>query len=241
MTTQLLIDGDQFLFKACAAVEKEVRWDDQNHVLYSNAEEAYTNFKGMLGRIYERFDTEESILCWSSSPTFRHKLADDYKAGRSRKPLCYAELRSRAEASLVCKTWPGLEADDVMGLLATMPKRWPRTIIVSQDKDMKGVPGWLWDGENLVHISESEADHWHLMQTLTGDPTDGYKGCPGVGEVKAAKLLSLPAPRPWDRVVEAYQKAGLTVDDALLQARLARILRWSDWDNKRKQPILWSP
>ena len=28
---------------------------------------------------------------------------------------------------------------------------------------------------------------------------------------------------------------------ALLNARLARILRWSDWDAKNKQPILWRP
>jgi DNA polymerase-1 len=42
-------------------------------------------------------------------------------------------------------------------------------------------------------------------------------------------------------VVSLYAKAGLTEADALRQARLARILRWTDWDNKKKEPILWTP
>ena len=46
----------------------------------------------------------------------------------------------------------------------------------------------------------------------------------------------------WDAVVEAFTfKAGLTEADALKQARLARILRWSDWNSETKTPILWSP
>ena len=39
----------------------------------------------------------------------------------------------------------------------------------------------------------------------------------------------------------AYIKAGYTRDDALEQARLARILRWTDWDEKKGEPILWTP
>jgi DNA polymerase I len=36
-------------------------------------------------------------------------------------------------------------------------------------------------------------------------------------------------------------KEGLTEDDALLQARLARILRADEYDFKAKRPILWEP
>jgi DNA polymerase-1 len=58
--------------------------------------------------------------------------------------------------------------------------------------------------------------------------------------VKAEKLLTGITQR-WPIVLEAFLKAGLTEQDALTQARLARILRFSDWDNETKQPILWSP
>jgi DNA polymerase-1 len=158
-------------------------------------------------------------------------------------------LREAVEQDYSCKAFPTLEADDVMGVLATHPglSKNHQCIIVSQDKDMKTIPTTVWNGKDLVTYSEQEADYWHMYQTLVGDTSDGYKGCPAIGKVKAEKLLTevliqpgLPQPY-WPTVVKAYEKAGLTEADALVQARLARILRWSDWDNEKKQPILWSP
>jgi DNA polymerase I len=238
----LLIDGDQFLFKATAAVEEEIRWDQENHVLYSNVEKAWTNLQGMIKRIHERFDTAQHAVCFSTYPGFRSAIAASYKATRAaRKPLCYAALRGRMEDTYTCVSMPALEADDVMGILATKPGK-VRRIIVSQDKDMKTIPGELWDGQDLLEITEAQADWWHLYQTLTGDTVDEYKGCPGMGPKKAEKLLDAEAETPvWNRVVIAFIKAGLTEADALTQARLARILRWTDWDSKKKEPILWTP
>lgn len=249
---RLLIDGDQFLFKAAAAVEKEIRWDEQNHVLYSNEVEAMDNFTGMMDRIFERFETKEHALCVSSYPVWRTKLSVDYKAGRSRKPLCYGLLLEAAEKKYNVITRPGLEADDVMGILATKPGG-PDSIVISQDKDLKTVPCTVWDGENLTTYTEAEADYYHMFQTLTGDKTDGYPGCPGVGPVKAEKLLSGCwagcadlteedcRASAWNKVIDTYIKAGLTAEDAVLSARLARILRWSDWDTEKQEPILWTP
>jgi hypothetical protein len=37
MKPTLLIDGDLILYRSTSAVEKEVRWDEDNHVLFSNA------------------------------------------------------------------------------------------------------------------------------------------------------------------------------------------------------------
>ena len=115
--------------------------------------------------------------------------------------------------------------------------------MVSQDKDMKTLPVTVWDGCDLVTYSEAEADYWHLFQTLTGDKTDGYPGCPGMGPVKAETILKqIPYDVPaWPVVVKMYEKAKLTEADAIKQARLARILRWSDWNAKEKKPILWQP
>lgn len=249
----LLIDGDQFLFKATAAVEEEVRWDEQNHVLYSNAEKAWTNLFGMINRVKARFTKQgNTILCFTKAPNFRQELDPTYKAHRDpRKPLCYAALRERCEEEWDCKAFAGLEADDVMGILATGPKSKgsggaaAATVIVSQDKDMKTIPATIWDGQDLVTYSETEADYWHLYQTLIGDTSDGYKGCPGVGPKKAEKILELREEATvggtWREVVAAYEKAGLTEADALVQARLARILRYSDWDNKKKEVKLWTP
>ena len=264
MTKLLLIDGDEFLFRAAAAVEQEARFNEvldeidwsepPVHVLYSHPGEARKALDDMMGRIFERFGTRKHALCFSTGPNFRYGVDPTYKNNRagSRKPLCYAMLREEVENDYKCRFFPGLEADDVMGVLATHPKtvRESQPIIVSQDKDMKTIPTTVWNGKDLITYSEAEADYWHMYQTLVGDTSDGYKGCPAIGKVKAEKLLSLPSSdasveeeraRMWGIVVAAYEKAGLTEDDAITQARLARILRWSDWDNEKKQPILWSP
>lgn len=247
---RLLIDGDQFLFKAAVACEQEIRWDEQNHVLYSNEVEAWGLFQDMIKRITERFETDRFALCVSSYPIWRTKLTPTYKAGRSRKPLCYPLLLEKAGAEYQILTAPGLEADDVMGIMATKPSAGVvQNIIVSQDKDMGTIPGTRWDGESLITATKAEADYFHLFQTLTGDKTDGYQGCPGVGPVKAAAILSNNVDEPddtetpwrWHRVVAAYVRAGLTEEDALLNARLARILRWSDWDQEKKEVKLWCP
>src|SRR5690606_6425141 len=103
-------------------------------------------------------------------------------------------------------------------------------------------------------------------QTLAGDVTDGYSGCPGVGDVGARRALEsatklwpvehtlksgkrkgevetrweeVPAETPWKTVLSYYRKAGLTPKDAIHQARLARILRADDYVNGEVQ--LWKP
>ena len=249
----LLIDGDQFVFTATVAIERETRWDEDNHVLYSNPEIAFANFEGMLKRIFDRFETDDCVLTFSSPTNFRFDVDPSYKANRkgSRKPLCYAAVKELAHEHYECVMMDGLEADDVMGILATKPGSATR-IIISQDKDMKTIPTTVWSGKELLTVSEAEADYNFMYQTLIGDSTDGYKGCPGVGPVKAIKILNCNPSEAsripdetkgiiWRAVVKTYEKAGLTEADALQQARLARILRWSDWDAEARKPILWTP
>src|SRR5262249_32308655 len=143
------------------------------------------------------------------------------------------------------------EADDVMGILATRPGN-EDCVIVARDKDMKTLPAKVWDGSSFKVYLPEMADYWHMYQTLTGDTADGYKGCPGIGPKKAEAILnactvwheggkSCDVFPMWPAVLAAFANAGLTEADALLQARLARILRWSDWCSKTKTPRLWSP
>jgi 5'-3' exonuclease len=245
MKKLLLIDGDEFIFRGTAAVEHESRWDDQNHTLHANENKAWDTITGMIERIFERFDTTDHVLCFSQAPNFRFGIDPTYKNNRaaSRKPLCYGIMREKCDEVYKTKSMAGLEADDVMGILATKPGK-SQKIIVSQDKDMKTIPTTVWTGKDLLHILEDEADYWHMYQTLIGDTSDGYKGCPGIGPKKAEKLLADAKANDvtaWTVVKAQFDKANLTEADALVQARLARILRWEDWDSEKKEPILWTP
>ena len=140
--------------------------------------------------------------------------------------------------------WPSvtvdtLEADDIMGILQSAPGY--STVVVSDDKDLLGIPGTVYRPmkDEVIDVSLPEADSWFLKQCLMGDTTDGYKGCPGMGPKTAERALgNHPS---WEQVAHAYSVAGLTREDALAQSRCARILRWEDWDQDKQQLKLWEP
>lgn len=80
------------------------------------------------------------------------------------------------------------------------------------------------------------------MQTLAGDQTDNYPGCPGVGMKTADKLLDgLIQKDMWSCVVERFNKAGLEEEEALLQARLAHILQVGEYDFDTNSVVMWTP
>jgi 5'-3' exonuclease len=84
-----------------------------------------------------------------------------------------------------------LEADDIVGYLAYKPE-FGECIICSPDKDLKQIPGTLYDykkGEMMIITPEAAEDHFK-MQMLCGDATDNIKGVPGLGPVKARAKLS---------------------------------------------------
>jgi DNA polymerase-1 len=239
-TPTLLIDGDQYVYKATIACERTVRWDAENHVLGSNEVEALELCVGLLNKTMKELGSDKVRIAFTGSgENFRKGVLATYKGNRqtTRKPLCYPEVKAGIEAKFPCLSVPTLEADDLMGIWQTRDQE--HTIIVSEDKDMKTIPGKLYRQGELQEISPAEADYNFLHQTLTGDATDGYSGCPGVGAAGATKVLSKDA--SWSAVVAQYEKAGLSEEDALIQARLARILRSSEWDSKTKSVLLWEP
>ena len=240
--TTLLIDGDMLLYKAAAGSESLVQWDHDWWVLGGNLGEAKDLVADEINQLITRFSSKQHFFCLSDQPTvFRHDIFPAYKAGRGRKPLVYAALREWviSEYNVVIRN--KLEADDCMGILMTGPRsKREDMIIVSDDKDMLTVPGVHWRLGELITTTPEEAWELFLTQALTGDSTDGYNGCPGIGPVSANKLLKKNG-FSWETVVAAYTKAGLTADDALLNGRLARILHFADWDAKRQTVRLWQP
>ena len=124
-----------------------------------------------------------------------------------------------------------------MGIYAT---RYPGNMIVSPDKDMRQIPGQLYNFEETITITKEDGARWHLIQSISGDQTDGYGGVPGIG-VKRAVSLYEDKGYSWKTAVNAFLEKDLTEDDALVNARLARILTNEDYDFKKRKPKLWTP
>ncbi|MDB2513545.1 hypothetical protein N9Y31_03420 [Alphaproteobacteria bacterium] len=240
---KLLIDADIYAFRAVAATEEETDWGDDIWSLSTDLKIAKRIVQESFDQFYETLGSEDILLCFSSKDNFRKRINPTYKSGRkkTRKPLGYVALCDWLKHNYPHFSKPGLEADDCLGIMATTPENVGKAIIVSDDKDLKTIPGKLYrpTADERLDISEAEADKHFYMQTLTGDSTDGYPGCPTIGQKRAEGLLGQ---RPaWSVVEQAFIKQGLTKADALLQARMARILRWSDWDTTRNEPKLWEP
>ena len=236
---KLLIDADFIVYKACAAAESEVDFGDDVILVTSNFNDAYNATKRELTKIENKLGSFSSmILFFSDSENFRKKILPAYKGHRNRKKPCgYKRVISALKKEYKVIIKPTLEADDTMGIYAT---KYPGNIIVSPDKDMKQIPGQLYNFDETFTITPEEGARWHLIQTCAGDQTDGYGGISGIG-VKRAVSLFEDKGYTWKTVVEAFVEKGHTEEEALINARLARILTADDYDFNKKQPILWSP
>ncbi|UJX45768.1 hypothetical protein [Xanthobacter sp. YC-JY1] len=241
--TLVLIDADMFVHRSAVAVERATDWDGEVWTLTADLDDAKDKFRSLVADAEDIVEdpSAELVMVFSpSGPVFRHSFWPTYKEGRGRKPLVHRALKEWVSQNYADAMWPGLEADDVLGILATHPKNAKRrVVIVSGDKDLAQIPTTIYDfnRQTWTEVSEEEADMAHLLQTLTGDPVDKYPGCPGIGAKRAPAI----AAAGWPAIVAAFEKAGLTEDEALIQARLARILRFTDYDHANKEPILWQP
>ena len=192
-------------------------------------------------------DIQLFLSCPSSRGFRRLDLDPSYKIHRTGElPTVYNELRKYMEISMHAISYDRLEADDVISIYVTHESQENRVIVASMDKDFLTVPCTLLDigkfNSKPVEVSLSEADYNHAIQTLTGDAADGFKGAPGIGPVKAEKLLKETSPRDrWGIIVEAYESKGLTEEDALLNARLAFLLRGGYYDIRTRTIKLWEP
>ena len=236
---RLLIDADFIVYKCCAACETEIDYGEDVIFVTSNFSDAYNAVKREIQQIQDVFGSfSKPILFFSDSKNFRKKISPDYKGHRNRKKPCgYKRVIRNLKIEYDVCIMPELEADDAMGIYAT---KLTGNIIVSPDKDMRQIPGKLYNLDDTTTITPEEGARWHLIQTLAGDQTDGYSGVPGIG-VKRAETLFNKEGYSWATVVKAFQDKGLTEDDALLNARLARILTVEDYDSKQKEPKLWTP
>ena len=236
---KLLIDADFIVYKSCAAAETEVDFGDDVILVTSNFSDAYNATQRELTKLKNKFGSFSSmILFFSDSTNFRKKILPEYKGHRNRKKPCgYKRIISALKEEYKVIVKPTLEGDDTMGIYAT---KFPGNMIVSPDKDMKQIPGQLYNFEEVFTITPEQGARWHLTQAMAGDQTDGYSGIPGIG-VKRAEALFKEHGCSWKTVVKAFKDKGLTEEDALLNARLAKILTADDYDFQRKEPKLWSP
>ena len=200
MTPLVLVDGSTYLFRAYHALP------------------AFTNRRGeptgaifgVLNMLYKLLDELQpervAVVFDAPGKTFRDDLYADYKAQRPPIPEdLKAQIEPLLEAveaiGLAVVRVAGVEADDVIGTLATQADRQGlNTVISTSDKDMAQLVN---ERITLVNtMSDTQMNPDGVIEkfgvspqrmvdylTLVGDTVDNIPGVPGVGPKTAVKWL----------------------------------------------------
>src|SRR5215213_411494 len=187
----------------------------------------------------------------SREKTFRHETFADYKANRVAMPDDLAKqlpyiLRLCEVLNIPVINYPGYEADDVIGTLATqVAEKKMQAVIVSNDKDMcqlvrdpyivcmrqnsqvvkrkDPVPPVEWCDEAWVENKfGGTADKLVDLLGLMGDSIDNIPGAPGIGSKGAVSIIQQfgsieAALENWEAVKHKSYRESLRNNAALIR------------------------
>jgi DNA polymerase-1 len=197
----VLVDGSSYLFRAYHALP----------AFNSSKGEPTGAIFGVLNMLYSLLDEYEpkhvAIVFDAPGKTFRDDIYSDYKANRPPMP---DDLRPQIEPlvqaveaiGLPVLRVKGVEADDVIGTLATRATAAGLTTVIStSDKDMAQLVNDHVSLVNTMSNTTMDAEGVHEKfgvwpnqiidyLTLVGDSSDNIPGVPGVGPKTAAKWLA---------------------------------------------------
>jgi DNA polymerase-1 len=232
-----LIDSDSLIYKHASINQEVTEWDEDTVTIDINLTKAKRGLKQNIEDIMEATDTDDYLCVLSPKQTFRFDVLPSYKSNR--KPAKYPlellkPLRKFMAETMKEHTPTYVEADDYcVWKMYEEPGEW---VLCHIDKDLNQATGAHYNYRNFksYRVNQEEADYVFYLQTLTGDTSDGYKGCPGIGPKKAEKILQTldltNEKEVWEAIVDTYEDKELTEDDALVQARVARMLRPSEYN-----------
>lgn len=242
----LLIDGDILIYRIATQNEVATNWGNDLWTLHCDAAQCRAEFDSVVSDLGSQLEADDYVVALTDKNNFRKDVLPSYKENRKdrRKPMVLQDLREHVMKNHNGIVYKNLEADDVLGIMATEPNDEDR-IIVSIDKDLKQIPNSYVtrDGQNVEYIPEKLGNYHWMIQVLAGDASDGYTGLPNVGVKTAEKLIQkytmVPLLDLWKIVVGIYKEKGYTKKEALQQARVARILRHGDYNKSTGEVKLW--
>lgn len=169
-------------------------------------EQCWKNFPRELDKLLGEVWANDYLMAVKSPTNFRDVLFDGYKAirvkaskeGHQTNPVArfVPTIRKLAVKEGYAIEADFREADDFIRIWATEAERAGDPYVVcSIDKDLRCIPGQhllMGRGQekHVHHVVTPEAGRQlYYAQILQGDPTDSIPGLPGIGPVKANKLI----------------------------------------------------
>lgn len=189
-----LLDADIVAFRCAATAEDNDEWI------------AVARTNELVEQILSDTKADMYKLFLTGPWNFRYEIYPQYKANRTRpKPKHLEACRQfliKQWGAVVCE---GHEADDALGMEQSITVNDDEdgcafqglipitynSIICSIDKDLKQVPGRHYNfvKKEFDEVSPIQGLRSFYMSLLVGDPADNIRGVPGIGKVKAGRLL----------------------------------------------------
>ncbi|WP_405495863.1 5'-3' exonuclease H3TH domain-containing protein [Nocardia sp. NBC_00511] len=255
----LLLDGASLWFRAFYAIPEKITAPDGRPV------NALRGFTDMIAALVKQHAPSRLVVCLDLDwrPQFRVDLLPSYKAHRVAEeadvvdgvvaeevpdtltPQVDMIMEVLAAAGIATAGAEGLEADDVIGTLATV-ERDSEVIVVSGDRDLlqlvrdtptpavrvfyvgRGLSkAELWGPAEVSTKygvpQENAGPAYADMATLRGDASDGLPGVAGVGDKSAAQLITRFGS------VEALRAAAADPDSDLAKGVRAKLVAADDY------------
>ncbi len=190
MKKVLLLDGYNLLYRARSG------YSGGNYAIVYNF---FRSFRVLI----EKFSPDVVYFSLEGNPVERKAQLDSYKSQRvyhdddrfqEQKAIIVNLLRRRFPVIVV--KHPNYEADDVLGNLATLNHKDDECVVVSSDTDFLQ----LYDQHENVSIYnpvrkkvlERPTVDYVMWKSLRGDSSDNIPGFKGIGDKRAASLMSDP-------------------------------------------------
>lgn len=204
----LLIDGNSVSFRAFFAMHNVLDKFVNGEGVHTNALYAFNNMLEII--LKEEQPTHALVAFDAGKVTFRTKMYDDYKNGRSKTPTEFTEQMPLIQDLLNyrgMKTYqlPDYEADDIIGTMSRKAQAQGMDVtIVTGDRDLTQLTtDKVTVRVNVKGVTETESytpEHVKEklgitpeqiidMKGLMGDTSDNYPGVEKVGEKTAIKLI----------------------------------------------------
>jgi len=250
-----LIDADIIAWQIANRHETAIEFKPGLFTWWADMNKAQPEIESSVHEILNNTNSDDLIVCLSDTNNFRKQINPTYKANRIKRytPLLVQPIKDYLEQNWRSVHYPQLEADDVLGILAT-DKSEDSYVIASIDKDLLQIPGkhfnWTKPEEGIQEVTPEEGSKFFYTQILSGDPGDGYAGCKGIGPVKAKRIIDSTWDQGesilWRTICKTYAKAHncslMTAKrQALIQDRCALILTRENYSPKSGRLKLWEP
>ncbi|KXK08995.1 MAG: 5'-3' exonuclease [Microgenomates bacterium OLB22] len=209
----LLVDGNALLYRAFFALPDFSNRDVPTNAVYG--------LGSMLHKALTDYRPSHIAVCFDAKgPNFRNGLLETYQQHR---PAPDAKLVPQFDiarefldsAGILRLEQSGYEADDLIGTLAKRYEEKLSVHILTGDKDMlqlvtdsihvimlkTGMSKVIdYDPATVKELFGLRPEQIVDLKSLMGDPSDGYKGIPGIGPKTAIELL-----REYDTLEGIYE------------------------------------